>query len=227
MGFCENCGTELADNAQFCSNCGNKVNTFQKSIHKNIYLALILTFIVTGLGSIYAGNVKKGLILLVARVASIVIGVFIGVFLYFSFLIWAYAFYEAYKDVEIANGNPNPNLIKDFKGWKQDRQIITVLIIVIILMLTVSGCSMIFTTYNNYNDYNDYSDDSDTSYHESYSSSGSSGGSSVGSSSSSHYGGVDDSPHTIAKNDPDWYYDHYDYGDYDDIDEDLESQGYD
>ena len=38
--------------------------------------------------------------------------------------------------------------------------------------------------------------------------------------------GVDDSPYTLAKNDPDWYYDHYDYGDYDDIDEYLESQGY-
>ena len=46
-------------------------------------------------------------------------------------------------------------------------------------------------------------------------------------SSSSRYGGVDNSPHSIARNDPDWYYDHYDYGDYDDIDEYLESQGYD
>ena len=40
------------------------------------------------------------------------------------------------------------------------------------------------------------------------------------------YHGVDDSPYTLAKNDPDWYYDHYDYGDYDEIDEYLESQGY-
>ncbi len=47
------------------------------------------------------------------------------------------------------------------------------------------------------------------------------------SSSSSRYSGVDNSPHSIARNDPDWYYDHYDYGDYDDIDEYLESQGYD
>ena len=44
---------------------------------------------------------------------------------------------------------------------------------------------------------------------------------------SSHYGGVNGYPHTVAKNDPDWYYDHYDYGDYDKIDEYLESQGYD
>ncbi|MBQ2961754.1 hypothetical protein [Methanobrevibacter sp.] len=44
--------------------------------------------------------------------------------------------------------------------------------------------------------------------------------------SNENYQGVDDSPYSIAKNDPDWYYDHYDYGDYDDIDEYLESQGY-
>ena len=43
----------------------------------------------------------------------------------------------------------------------------------------------------------------------------------------SHYGGVDDSPYTIAERDPDWYYDHYDYGDNDYIDEYLVSDGYD
>ena len=44
--------------------------------------------------------------------------------------------------------------------------------------------------------------------------------------SNKNYQGVDDSPYTLAKNDPDWYYDHYDYGDYDEIDEYLESQGF-
>lgn len=38
---------------------------------------------------------------------------------------------------------------------------------------------------------------------------------------------VDNSPSTIARNDPDWYYDHYDYGDNYAIDDYLESQGYD
>ena len=220
MVFCENCGTELADNASFCSNCGNKVRHVAKS-HKNIYVALILTFILTGLGSIYAGNAKKGLILLIARLATAIVGVFIGIFLIISFLLWAYGFYEAYRDVRIANGHSNPKLTEDFKGWDQNNKIIAILIVFIILMFTVSGCYSILTVDSH------YSSDPDTSYYLSHSGSSSSGGSSSGSSYSSHYGGVDDSPHTIAKNDPDWYYDHYDYGDYDDIDEDLESQGYD
>ena len=46
-------------------------------------------------------------------------------------------------------------------------------------------------------------------------------------STSSHYGGVDDSPSKIATRDPDWYYDHYEYGDNPDIDDYLESEGYD
>ena len=57
---------------------------------------------------------------------------------------------------------------------------------------------------------------SDINYHEYYPSSG----------LSSHYG-VDTSPSTIARNDPDWYYDHYEYGDNPKIDDYLESQGYD
>ena len=65
MMFCDNCGTELADDATFCSNCGNQVKVKND---KNIYIALILTFFITGLGSIYANNKIKGLILLISRI---------------------------------------------------------------------------------------------------------------------------------------------------------------
>ncbi len=210
--YCDNCGRELADNAKFCSNCGKKV----KTTHKNIYIALVLTFFITGLGSAYAGNTKKGIALLLIRIFSVIIGVFVNFFFVMSVLVWAYAFYEAYKDVQIANGHTNPKLMDDFKTWNQDHKIIAVLIVVIILFFTVNGCIAPFMVPEpSY-------DDSGSSYYVS------DGGASGGSSSySSHYGGVDDSPHTIAKNDPDWYYDHYDYGDYDEIDEYLESQGYD
>ena len=209
--YCDNCGTELADGASFCSNCGNKV----KRNHKNVYLALLLTFILTGLGSVYAGNTKNGLILFAVRIVTAIFGLFVNILLVFSVLVWAYAFYEAYKDVQIANGHSNPKLLDDFNGWNQNTKIISVLIIVIILIFTVGGCMSVLSL-NTHN-----SGDSDTHYYISDSGSGSS------SSHSSHYGGVDDSPRTIAKNDPDWYYDHYDYGDNDKIDEYLESEGYD
>lgn len=62
-----------------------------------------------------------------------------------------------------------------------------------------------------------YSDDSDTSSYGSYSYD----------SYPSHYRGVDTSPDTLAKNDPDSYYDYYEYGDNPDVDDYLESEGYD
>ena len=213
--FCDKCGTELADDATFCSNCGNQVKAKGNKSNKNIYVALILTFLLTGLGSIYAGNTKKGLTLLILRIALAVIGVFISIFFVFSVLVWAYGFYEAYRDVQIANGHQNPKLLNDFKTWNQNNKIIAILIICIILIFTVSGCASIFTEDNYYGD-------TGPQYPVSHS-----GGSSSSGSSSSHYGGVDTSPSTIAKNDPDWYYDHYEYGDNPEIDDYLESQGYD
>lgn len=209
--FCDKCGCELADTAAFCSNCGNKVKS-QKT--KNIYVALILTFLLTGLGSIYAGNVKKGLILLAARLLFAVLSLFIGIFFIFSVLVWVYGFYETYKDVQIANGHQNPKLTDDFKNWNQNRKIIAVLIICIVLIIAVSGSLSYLLTDN-------YSPDSGNT-HYSTASSGSSD-----SSGSSHYGGVDTSQGSIARNDPNWYYDHYEYGDNPDIDDYLESEGYD
>lgn len=210
--FCDKCGTQLADNAAFCFNCGNQIKIKK---NKNIYIALILTFIFTGLGSIYAGNTKKGLILLITRISLSALMIFSSIFFVFSMIIWAYAFYEAYRDVQIANGHQNPKLLNDFKTWDKNNQIIALLIIGIILIVAVGGCVNILTMKS-------YShSDSATHYHSSSSGSGSS------SSSSSHYGGVDTSPNTIARNDPDWYYDHYEYGDNPQIDDYLESQGYD
>ena len=41
-----------------------------------------------------------------------------------------------------------------------------------------------------------------------------------------HYKSPKMSPYEMARNDPDWYYDHYDYGDNADLDEYLYDQGY-
>ena len=72
--YCDNCGSEIPDNSSFCSNCGNNL----KVKNKNMFIALVLTFFITGLGSIYAGNTKKGLILLVLRIASAALSFFSG-----------------------------------------------------------------------------------------------------------------------------------------------------
>ena len=203
--ICNNCGCELADNATFCSKCGKKIK------NKNIYIALVLTFILTGLGSIYAGNTKKGLALLIFRVLFSALAFFSNIFGILSVLVWVYGFYEVYNDVQIANRNSSPNLINDFKNWNQQNKIIAILIICAILILTLNSL-ISFSSTDSYSP-----GDSATSNHVSYSYD----------SYPSHYKGVDTSPDTIAKNDPDSYYDYYEYGDYPDIDDYLESEGYD
>ena len=212
--YCSNCGAELSDDAMFCPSCGNKIKDEK---HKNIYIAIILSFFLTGFGSVYAGEVKKGLILFALRIALIFIGIQFAIFYVFSYIIWAYGFYEAYRDVQIANGHSNPNLFNDFKGWNRNNQIIAVLIMCIILICLVGNSVSLFI------DTADYSDNSGTHYY----SSGSGSSSHSSSSSSSHYKGVDTSPGTVARNDPDSYYDHYEYGDNPDIDDYLESEGFD
>lgn len=107
--------------------------------------------------------------------------------------------------------NSSPNLINNFKNKNRHSKIITILIICVILILTLNSLT-IFSSTDSYP-----SGDLDTSNHVSYSYE----------SPSSHYRGVDTSPDTLAKNDPDWYYDHYEYGDNPDIDDYLESEGYD
>lgn len=189
----------------------DKKISLNKKINKNIYIALILTFILTGLGSIYAGNTKKGLTLLILRVLFAALAFFSNIFGILSVLVWVYGFYEVYNDVQIANRNSSPNLINDFKNWNQQNKIIAILIICAILILTLNSL-ISFSSTDSYP-----SDDSDTSNYVSYSYE----------SPSSHYRGVDTSPDTLAKNDPDWYYDHYEYGDNPDIDDYLESEGYD
>lgn len=203
--FCDNCGCNLADNATFCSKCGKKIK------NKNIYISLILTFILTGLGSIYAGNTKKGLALLILRVLFAVLAIFSNIFGILSVLVWIYGFYEVYNDVQIANRNSSPNLINDFKNKNRHSKIIAILIICVILILTINT----FTIFSSTDSYSP--GDSDNSSYESYSYE----------SPSSHYKGVDTSPDTLAKNNPGSYYDYYEYGDNPDVDDYLESEGYD
>ncbi|MEI3145419.1 MAG: zinc ribbon domain-containing protein [Methanobrevibacter smithii] len=89
--FCDNCGCELADNATFCSKCGKKLK------NKNIYIALgQSTFILTGLGSIYAGNTKKGLTLLILRVLFAALAFFSNIFGILSVLVFGFTDFMKY-----------------------------------------------------------------------------------------------------------------------------------
>lgn len=72
---------------------------------KNMAIALILSFIWSGLGLIYAGDMQKGIILAVAAIIFDVLFWYISaIFGMVVFIIWLYSMYATYKEVQAVNG---------------------------------------------------------------------------------------------------------------------------
>jgi len=85
--YCENCGKELGFNETVCGRCGNRIGgetifiqqhgEFQGSSSSIVYnmpaknpgYAAIFSFLITGLGQIYAGKIARGFILMLACVS--------------------------------------------------------------------------------------------------------------------------------------------------------------
>ena len=122
--FCDKCGAELKnENAKFCDKCGAKVkftsNTQSNNNNpniplevneKNMAIALLLSFIWSGLGLLYAGNMEKGIILVVS--AIIVEILFLYVFGWMGivvFIIWIYSMYATY--IEVKEGNQEKRML--------------------------------------------------------------------------------------------------------------------
>jgi hypothetical protein len=67
----------------------------------NMIIAMILSFIWSGLGLIYAGDVKKGIILAVLVVICYVLMFYVSqIFGMAAFIIWIYSMYATYKEVK-------------------------------------------------------------------------------------------------------------------------------
>ena len=68
-------------------------------------IALILSFIWSGLGLIYADEMNKGIILAVLAVIFELLTIFvIPIFGIVVFIIWVYSLYATYKQVQVVNG---------------------------------------------------------------------------------------------------------------------------
>ena len=108
--FCANCGFEMPKATKFCPECGNptdaappdRVNNTPNTVsmsNKSPGLAAILSFFIIGLGQIYLGLNKKGIILFLAAIISGVLTIILIGFILWL-LIWAYAVYDAYTSAE-------------------------------------------------------------------------------------------------------------------------------
>ena len=108
--FCPHCGAENSDSATFCSKCGRtfstNIETNTNSVKassgsKSMFLALLLSFIFTGIGIAYAGDVKKGVIYFAIGILINVLTLAVGsIFVILSLVFWVFALYVTYKEVK-------------------------------------------------------------------------------------------------------------------------------
>ncbi|WP_458452988.1 double zinc ribbon domain-containing protein [Methanobrevibacter sp.] len=107
--FCSGCGFELNDSLKFCPECGTptsnevqRTNNQISNVQKSAGLAAVLSFLIIGLGQVYLGLTKKGIILfLLAIVSGFLMFILVGFVLWL--LVWAYSVYDAYNSAEKIN----------------------------------------------------------------------------------------------------------------------------
>jgi TM2 domain-containing membrane protein YozV len=123
--FCENCGDPVSEGELFCEKCGAKIDNAtpaqsppgqpqqmtqpseppKKVNEKNPVLAAILSLIISGVGQIYNGQWKKGILILVV---TIIVALLFGLL---SLIVVVYAMYDAYTTAQkINNGEPVKDL---------------------------------------------------------------------------------------------------------------------
>jgi len=101
--FCQHCGARIDAEAEICPNCGVRVKEIPVYIEKKSSgIAAVLSFLFTGLGQIYNGQIGKGIVFMI--VGFILAGtmlILIGFILYPIF--WIYNIYDAYSTAEKIN----------------------------------------------------------------------------------------------------------------------------
>ena len=72
---------------------------------KSMVIALIISLIFTGLGIVYAGDTKKGVIIFAIAVILNILGMWVAMIFYIiSFIVWIYGMYATYQEVQLVNG---------------------------------------------------------------------------------------------------------------------------
>lgn len=103
MKFCQHCGARIYVEAEICPNCGVRVKTIPVYTEKKSSgIAAVLSFLFTGLGQIYNGQIGKGIaFMIIGFILAGTILILIGFILYPLF--WIYTIYDAYSTAEKIN----------------------------------------------------------------------------------------------------------------------------
>lgn len=107
--FCPSCGNQNADTSKFCEKCGKALvaaspaaaapadsriragpsapaQTGQSVTGKNPWVAVVLSFVIVGVGQFYNGDPKKGAVMLICAIVG---GLLSGGLIAIPFWIWA------------------------------------------------------------------------------------------------------------------------------------------
>ncbi len=134
--LCPKCGNEISEDSRFCGKCGKQIKKAGKVANeKSMILALFLSLFFISMGIFYAGNRKKGIILFVTTVIVYYLRKAIPICFAIAMILWAYSFYATYKEVKLANGEANPNLIEDMKNLPNSENALPVIGIILLLII--------------------------------------------------------------------------------------------
>jgi TM2 domain-containing membrane protein YozV len=100
--YCQHCGAVIPREAEVCPKCGRRVLYARTSEPKSPGIAAVLSFLFTGLGQIYNGQIEKGIMFVIIGIICIfTVVVLIGFILYPAF--WIYNIYDAYRSAKLIN----------------------------------------------------------------------------------------------------------------------------
>jgi len=103
--FCTNCGSEIDSRAEICPKCGvRQPGSMGFAGDKSPAIAALLSFLVVGLGQVYAGKMKRGIVLFAACVVFFMVS-FLVLPVFAALACWIVSIYDAYK---LAQGEPGP-----------------------------------------------------------------------------------------------------------------------
>lgn len=101
--FCPHCGATVDPAAEICPKCGVRIKQSPAATdQKNPWIAAVLSFLFTGLGQIYNGQIGKGIGFIILGVVFALTVIFLIGFILYP-LFWIYNIYDAYKTAKKIN----------------------------------------------------------------------------------------------------------------------------
>lgn len=127
--FCPTCGKQLQfENAEICPNCGVRIQGQSAQIkgEKSPGIAALLSFVFTGLGQVYNGDFKRGVLFLIGTLVGFLFFIIPGI------IVWVYQIYDAYSTAKKMSAGEIP-----FKEANTTEMILYIVLIIVAIIIFI------------------------------------------------------------------------------------------